>query len=81
MSTSNQHYGKLNERFDGRARRLARLGYVMSFVNVTTRDTVGVWTRKNTFGRSSVVTSSSIMHADDYCWADIVAECERFAAN
>lgn len=74
--TPNDHYGRLNARFDIRAAALRNLGF--AYQHVPGLNTA-VFTRTR-FGRVHSIASGTAINADDVVWADTLAQAERFVA-
>jgi hypothetical protein len=72
----NEHYGKLNDRFDGRAAWLRDRGFKYETVPGMH---VAVFTRTRC-GRLHVVTASLVMNADEVVWEDEQDAVGRFCA-
>jgi hypothetical protein len=72
----NEHYGMLNDRFDGRANRLRKLGFVYVCIE---EFNIAVFSIKR-FGKTMTISAGTIMNADEVVWADTVEQAERFVA-
>lgn len=69
----NDHYGKLNERFDVRCDKLVKIGFKQeSFTNREFGISITIFTRKAWWvsGGVQTITAQIIMHADELVWAD-----------
>lgn len=74
------HYRKLNDRFDARCYELFRLGFKQeSFSNKEFGITVVIFTRKAWWVCDGVqtITAHTIMHADPLAWADLMDSITR----
>jgi hypothetical protein len=76
----NNHYRKLNERFDARCDELVKLGFQQKeFSSREFGINVSVFTRKAWWETDGVqtTTAQTIMHADPLVWADLLASFNR----
>jgi hypothetical protein len=74
------HYRKLNERFDTRCDELVKLGFKQeSFTNLEFGIHITIFTRKAWWETDGVqtTTAQTIMHADPLVWADLLASFTR----
>ena len=72
----NEHYGKLNERFDVRNGLLYRMGYRREAVPALN---IAVYV-KTRFGRVHAIPAAVLTCADEIVWADHMEEAKRFCA-
>lgn len=72
----NEHYGKLNARFDEREQFLRSAGFKRETVSALN---IAIYTRSR-FGRSLVITAAAVLMADEIVWGDKVEEVNRFNA-
>jgi hypothetical protein len=71
-SERNEHYGRLNDRFDGRAARLRKMGFVYEHVTGVDYD-LGVFVRRRPgFRKADVIAAAFVMNADEVVWTDQV---------
>lgn len=74
--TSNEHYGKLNARFEERSAHLRKIGYKYTRVeeyNIT------FFTCKK-FGKVESIAVGTVMSADPLVWADTLERATRFVS-
>lgn len=74
--TSNEYYGKLNQRFDRRAADLRRLGFkyqVVPGLNVA----VFVATK---WGKTMAIAAGTVLNASRFVWRDELDRAERFVS-
>lgn len=69
----NAHYAAMNDRFDGRAIRLRKMGF--SYQRIEEWDTAIFW-RKDPCrpNRKQTISAAFVMCADETVWADRVAD-------
>lgn len=72
----NEHYGRLNARFDDRCRDLYALGFRYQHVPGLN---IAVFT-KDRHGRVHTLAAGTVLNADDVVWADDYARAQRFCA-
>jgi hypothetical protein len=73
----NTHYGMLNDRFEGRSKRLRELGF--KYVPIPGFD-AAVFVKPRAFHPGKpphTVQASLVMCADEIVWADRIEELER----
>lgn len=72
----NEHYGRLNVRFDERAAILREMGYKYEQVPMLP---VAVFTRQR-FGKWHAIPACLLSCADEIVWEDKLEEAKRFCA-
>jgi hypothetical protein len=76
----NDHYRRLNERFDSRCDELVKLGFTQeAFTNREFGISISIFTRKCWWvsGGVQTITAQTIMHADELAWADEMESITR----
>jgi len=73
-SERNVHYGMLNDRFEGRSRRLRDLGF--RYVRLEEHG-IAVFA-KTQHGKTHSISAGTVMNADAIVWADTLARAEAF---
>jgi hypothetical protein len=72
----NEHYGKLNARFDAREKFLIEMGFKREAIPLLN---IAVYTRMK-YGKPLAVCACLLSCADEIVWADKVDEIKRFCA-
>jgi hypothetical protein len=72
--SNNQHYGMLNDRFDGRSTRLRKLGYRYESIDGYG---IAIFTAIR-FGKRYAIPAATVMNADEIVWSDQLERAERF---
>lgn len=72
----NAHYGKLNDRFDGRAVRLRKLGF--KYTHIEGFDAACFVKPRPGKKIPETIQASFVMHADEVVWADAITELEKY---
>lgn len=71
---SNEHYGKLNSRFDDRAAELRSLGFVYNRLPVYDL----AFFTKTRFGKNYTISAGLVLCADELVWSDYIERARRF---
>lgn len=72
----NEHYGKLNTRFDERAAVLREMGFKYQHVPGLG---IAVFVKER-HCRTHALSAGSVMNADDVVWADYLERAQQFCA-
>lgn len=78
METSNQYYGRMNDRFDGRSKRLRSLGF--EYVRVDEFNLAIFTIKRLGMKQAHTIPAAAVSYAEDRAWNDLLEAAERYVA-